>query len=498
MPSPTDHTPLTSYSPSTHPQIAPLLGEGTAPSRLDTSSPISFSFPGPSSSWDQDLSPGTIAVKQLSGTQQVAFRQALDAWSAVANIRFIETTETTNNVGDIRVAFFDDPSLRQMGLMAYSGSPQPFPGGGDIHIDSNYATQDFSPKTGNFMVLMHELGHALGLWHPFSGPVKLATEYDNNQYTIMSYTPYDGGLWPTTPMVFDIRAVQYMYGPNTSWHTGNDVYEFGPSTVEMKSIWDAGGNDTIDASRFTSSVNIYLTEGSYSSIGARNNIGIAFGAAIEHAIGGSEADVILGNERDNRLEGGAGNDMLSGASGKNNLTGGTGLDTAVFAGKRSAYSIEKGTGSYTVSGSTSTDTVIEVERLRFADACIALDIEGNGGQAYRLYQAAFNRAPDASGLGYQINALDCGLSLTDVAQNFINSPEFLRTYGKFANPQFVTQLYENVLHRAPDAGGLAYHVANLEAGMSRAQTLAGFSESPENKAALIAVMEKGMEFIPVA
>ena len=79
-----------------------------------------------------------------------------------------------------------------------------------------------------------------------------------------------------------------------------------------------------------------------------------------------------------------------------------------------------------------------------------------------------------------------GFSLTQVAQGFIDSPEFAATYGSLSNSDFVTQLYANVLHRAPDAEGLKFHVDLLNAGtVSRAQDLAGFSGSPETQAALI-------------
>jgi serralysin len=125
---------------------------------------------------------------------------------------------------------------------------------------------------------------------------------------------------------------------------------------------------------------------------------------------------------------------------------------------------------------------------------VAFDTDGDAGQAYRLYQAAFNRTPDQAGLGYHIHNLDRGMTLHDVAQAFVSSNEFKFTYGPLNNTQFATQLYANVLHRAPDAAGLAYHVANLDAGASRADVLIGFSESSENQAALIGVISSGMVF----
>jgi hypothetical protein len=200
----------------------------------------------------------------------------------------------------------------------------------------------------------------------------------------------------------------------------------------------------------------------------------------------------------NRAWGNGGNDWLKGQGGDDRIDGGAGIDTAVFSGFRSNYLIKVDSdGSVSVldqMGTDGTDTLINVERLQFADSKAAVDVEGHGGQAYRLYQAAFNRTPDIAGLGYQMNALDNGLSISQVAANFIASPEFQATYGALDTTQFVTQLYANVLHRSPDSGGLAFHVSNLNAGMARADVLVGFSESPENQMALIGVIQTGMVY----
>jgi hypothetical protein len=111
-----------------------------------------------------------------------------------------------------------------------------------------------------------------------------------------------------------------------------------------------------------------------------------------------------------------------------------------------------------------------------------LGAESEGAQIYRLYDAAFNRAPDTAGLVYQMNAMDAGESLGQLAQQFIASPEFQAKYGALDDTQFATQLYENVLGRAPDAAGLAYQVNALGTGTSRAQLMVDFSESPEHEA----------------
>ena len=103
-----------------------------------------------------------------------------------------------------------------------------------------------------------------------------------------------------------------------------------------------------------------------------------------------------------------------------------------------------------------------------------------------MYQAAFNRTPDAAGLGFHINAMDTGTPLAQVAQNFIASAEFAATYGALNNDQFITQLYANVLHRAPEPAGLAYYQQQMAAGETRAQVLRDFSESTENQANIVA------------
>ncbi len=114
-------------------------------------------------------------------------------------------------------------------------------------------------------------------------------------------------------------------------------------------------------------------------------------------------------------------------------------------------------------------------------------IDGNAGQVYRLYQAAFNRVPDQAGLGDWIDGMDRGMGLSQVATGFINSAEFKALYGNNpTNSEFVTLLYDNVLHRAPDVVGYDYWMNALSSGMTREGALIGFSESTENKMALMA------------
>jgi hypothetical protein len=199
----------------------------------------------------------------------------------------------------------------------------------------------------------------------------------------------------------------------------------------------------------------------------------------------------------------AGNDLIHGANdhGYSKIDGGNGVDTLIYSGKRADFTIERNAAGFTVTdkvGASGVDTLVNVERVHFADATVALDINGHGGEAYRIYQAAFNRTPDSAGVGYWISMLDHGASLESVATGFVNSAEWAGMYGaNLANADVVNKLYTNVLLRAPDAGGAAYWTDVLDTkAATLAQVLVGFGESPENQAGLIGVIGQGFTYTP--
>lgn len=218
--------------------------------------------------------------------------------------------------------------------------------------------------------------------------------------------------------------------------------------------------------------------------------------------GSSAPGTFYGGSGVDAMHGGGANDTFIGLAGHDHIDGGAGIDTLVLGAARAGYSIsaQAGGGFVLVDSARPANSVDlgNVERIRFADAAVALDISGNAGQAYRIYQAAFNRTPDAGGLGFWIAAMDRGSSLGDVADGFVKSTEFTGLYG--ANPasaNIVGHLYENILHRAPDKGGFDFWVGVLDRhAISLADLLAGFSESPENQAALIGTIGAGIVYTP--
>jgi len=217
--------------------------------------------------------------------------------------------------------------------------------------------------------------------------------------------------------------------------------------------------------------------------------------------GTMRGEEINGTASDDNIFGFEGRDSLFGGRGNDYLDGGTGLDEAFYNGNRDDYYVRADGDRFKVTddwGSDGTDLLSNIERLDFKDIDVALDIDGAAGEAYRLYQAAFNRTPDLEGLGFWISKLDAGMDLGDVARGFVGSDEFRLLYGAQPNHvEIVTRFYHNVLHRAPDQEGLEWWVDVLDTGKANvSQVLVGFSESEENYARLIGTMENGIEFIP--
>jgi serralysin len=125
-----------------------------------------------------------------------------------------------------------------------------------------------------------------------------------------------------------------------------------------------------------------------------------------------------------------------------------------------------------------------------------METNDNVGIAFRLYEAALGREPDPETLGYVAGLLDAGLSPLGLAQDLLASPELVQRFGDVSNLGFVTQLYDNALHREPDSTGLAYIAGKMDAGMSRAEVLLGFAQAPEFQQAVALAMPDGFDYVP--
>ena len=292
----------------------------------------------------------------LTAAQIAAARAALAQYAEVAGIVFQQVAPGgTTTAATILIGGYDSATD---GAAAYANYPGSTAAAGDVWINTAVVSGTSLP-IGSFdsFVFLHELGHALGLAHPgdynaapgvsiFYADAAQFTE-DSQQYSVMSYfgaavtEPGAPGSCPDTLMLYDILAVQKLYGVNAATRAGNDVYgfnttlggayDFSVNSDPLLCIWDGGGRDTLNLSGFRGAQVIDLNDGAFSDVGGFNgNLSIALGAVIENSVGGRGADRMLGNEGANWLRGGRGNDLLAGGQGNDLLGGNAGADAFVF------------------------------------------------------------------------------------------------------------------------------------------------------------------------
>lgn len=132
-----------------------------------------------------------------------------------------------------------------------------------------------------------------------------------------------------------------------------------------------------------------------------------------------------------------------------------------------------------------------------------LDTQGTIGdpdiaEVYRLYQTAFDRPPDSTGLATWTQQLESGATPLQVAQAFVASAEFSQLFAGLGPQGFVDRLYQNALHRAADPAGEQSWIAQLSGGASQAQVLLGFSDSIESRLDTSQATHDGWVYIPAA
>ena len=443
----------------------------------------------------------------MTDAQKVGVRTALATWAAVANITFTEVSAdgnlqmATNNQGKISSGY------------AY------LPNGVDpTYLFTN--NQDsynsvFTPGDFGLSVLIHEIGHTLGFKHPgnydstggdIDGPF-LPAATDTIDYSQMSYNTGAGfalnGNYGITPMLYDIQAIQYLYGANLSYHTGADTYAF-TRDAPLQCIWDAGGTDTFDFSACRGATIIDLRAGGFSSTApGYNNISIAYNVTIERAVAGDGGSTIYANAAGNVITGGAGNDVIYEGAGSDQITGNGGSDTVVFNKALSAYNFSGGTGTLTVSGDGS-DSLTDIAKLQFSDTTIQLSqfasvVSGTAGND--ALTAAVGNQLISGGAGidtltlsgklssYKLAATGSGVTLTDLVGGggtdlltgverlkFSDGSLALDTLGAAGS---VYRIYSAMFNRAPDDAGLGYWIKVLDSGARVVDIAQGFVNSAE-------------------
>ncbi|HEV2746335.1 MAG TPA: M10 family metallopeptidase [Allosphingosinicella sp.] len=316
---------------------------------------LTFSFPTSGSQY-QGYASGTepyVLFQSLNDDQRTTVRDILLSYSSVANLDF---SEVSGGAGDLRFGMTDDTES------AHAYTPAGDSHAGDTWYNNTSGTFD-EPLLGSYAyhAFIHEIGHAVGLKHPHEthkfGAVSDA--HDMMEFSVMSYRSHAGGElgeyanekfgYAQSLMMYDIGALQHMYGARFDAVPVDTVYRWDPATGELfvngegegkprsnrifRTVWDGGGTDTYDFSGYAAGVTVDLRPGAWSKASdvqlvhlgdghyARGNIANALlyqgdpRSLIENALGGSGADTLTGNDAANLLDGGAGADLLAGGSG---------------------------------------------------------------------------------------------------------------------------------------------------------------------------------------
>jgi len=436
-----------------------------------------------------ELDEDYAGTKPVSQSMQTATHKIFDYLETILGLSFTYTTGT----GDIVLS---SKSMEDKTTLGYTYMP----GGttksaaGDVYISSSFTDADFQVGGMGWSTIVHELGHALGLNHPFGEGEYKGIDIND---TVMSYNPYLGYDVTnyyyetnsfTTFQSADILALQSYYGKNTT--QTDDFYNlnillysqkingsYGYIEDNLYTIDDQSGTNTISLKDLQGNHDQHLNLNPQTQSILINNkvhhyLSLTPDTTIQNAIGSKADDTITLNNLNNTVDGLTGFDTI-------NITneGVTRIDQLanklIISNTKSGFDVLSNIDATYINGShINTDTYLR-DTISYENYEEAQELS-------RLYLSVFNRLADKDGLNYWVDEYQNTHSINSIANSFVISDEFTTLYGSTqTNQEYINLLYQNILYRDADTNGLEYWEQNMQEGLTKADILVSFSNSNE-------------------
>lgn len=429
--------------------IDALLAEGPQWNYLTASTNnISYTF-----SIDSNNESGVTNQKAFSNAQKNATVGALNYISNLTGINFSETSN--GNEANIHFSFIDIPGDSTAGLSSWSlnysfdsnNTVIDYSINAYVYLDNVewlFDNNDLTPNGNGYEVLLHEIGHTLGLKHPFEGDPTLPDNQDNTANTLMSYTSSGGPYSTYSP--FDVAALNWIYGADG---LGGDL----------------GINSNNDGRYWT---------------------------------GTADADLITAGNSNDLLKGEAGKDTLTGGAGNDLIDGGLEIDTAIYNGIHAQYIINSANSSFSIidTSNNDIDALINIERLQFSDKSVALDMDGHAGSTAKILGVIFGKEAisNMSYAGIGLKLLDEGMSDQDLLQLALT----VKLGPDPTNADVVNLLYQNLVDSLPSSSDLNFWTETITSGQHSQASLGILAANLDLNATninLVGLANSGLEYL---